>query len=134
MDRKSLVGSKEYITAGIQIQLYRLIEDYLKKNNLTKTQFAEQIGVSKGYVSQVLNGDFDHKLSKFVELSLAAKWIPVVSFTDLDEYVKNDAKHRNYSSMFSGTVSCILPANKNIDDPKSFEPASISTSYQLSLS
>lgn len=36
-----------------------------------KSQLAEYLGVSKGYVSQLLNGDYDHCMSKFFELALA---------------------------------------------------------------
>lgn len=47
------------------------VEDYLRVNGFTKTQFAEKIGVSKGYLSQFLNGRSDHKLSRLVSISLA---------------------------------------------------------------
>lgn len=43
---------------------------------MTQTEFAERLGVSKGYVSQILNGDFDHKLSKLTELIVACDMIP----------------------------------------------------------
>ena len=36
-----------------------------------KSRLAEYLGVSKGYVSQLLNGDYDYRMSKFIELALA---------------------------------------------------------------
>ena len=59
---------------------------------MNKTQLAEYLGCTKGYVTQLLNGDFDHKLSKFVELSLAINKIPEISFSDVDEYILSDEK------------------------------------------
>jgi transcriptional regulator with XRE-family HTH domain len=51
---------------------------------------AEYLGCTKGYVTQLLNGDFDHKLSKFVELALAINKIPEITFSDVDEYIISD--------------------------------------------
>ncbi len=42
----------------------------MQKENLTRTKLAEKLHVTKGYVTQVLNGNFDHKLSKLIELAL----------------------------------------------------------------
>lgn len=57
---------------------------------MKKSQLAEHLGCTKGYVTQLLNGDFDHKLSKFVELSLAINKIPEITFSDVDEYIVSD--------------------------------------------
>ncbi len=66
MERKELLKQETYWLAKIQLDLYGQIENYLAVNNISKTAFAQQLGVSKGYVSQVLNGDFDHKLSRLM--------------------------------------------------------------------
>lgn len=86
MTRKELVKSKEYWMAQIQLNLFEMIENYRKKNNLNKTELAAQLGVTKSYVTQILNGDFDHKVSKLVELSLAFGKVPVLQFIDVDKY------------------------------------------------
>lgn len=87
--RKELVESKEYILAKIQTDLYEAVNSYLKTNNMTKSDFAKQLGVSKGYVSQILNGDFDHKLSKIITLSLAIGKVPVFNMIDSGEKEKS---------------------------------------------
>lgn len=89
--RKELLKSKEFWLAKFQTSLYQEVEVYLKKNNLNKTQFASQLGVSKGYVSQILNGDFDHKISKFIELSLAIGKAPVLKLEDIEKCVLLDS-------------------------------------------
>jgi transcriptional regulator with XRE-family HTH domain len=90
MEREELIKSKEYWVANIQIAMFEMIGNYLKENKLTKTQLAEELGVTKGYVTQVLNGDFDHKISKLVELSLACNIAPVFNFVNLDDYVATE--------------------------------------------
>ena len=88
--RKELISSKEYTLAKFQVSLFEQVEKYLTDNNISRSKFAEELGVSKGYVSQILNGDFDHKISKFIELSLAIGKIPVVKFQDVERYVVFD--------------------------------------------
>ena len=91
MTRAELLSSKEYWTTQIQLNLYNLIEDYRLKNNLNKSQLAEQLGVTKSYITQILNGNFDHKISKLIELSLEFNKVPILNFQDLQEYVIQDS-------------------------------------------
>lgn len=90
MTREELLKSPAYWTAGLQMELYRQIIAYMERHHMKKSQLAEHLGCTKGYVTQLLNGDFDHKLSKFVELSLAINKIPEITFSDVDEYIVSD--------------------------------------------
>lgn len=85
INRAELIHSKEYWLARFQAELYAEVDAYLKKNKLSKTAFAAQLGVSKGYVSQLMNADFDHKISKLIEISLAIGKAPILTFDDLDK-------------------------------------------------
>lgn len=85
MNRNELLNSVDYWTQMLQIDLFELVNKYLVDNKMSKTQFAQQLGVSKGYVSQIFNGDFDHKISKMVELSLACGYVPSLKFSPVDE-------------------------------------------------
>lgn len=96
--REELIKSKYYQTTKIQMQLFREIESYMKDHNLNRTQMAEYLGCSKGYITQLLSGDFDNKISKLVELSLAIGKIPEITYTELDEYM--------YMDHFSSESSC----------------------------
>lgn len=91
MKREELVKNKGYIVTKLQNELFRQVHEYLETNKKTQTQFAEELGVTKGYVSQILNGDFDFKLSKLVELSLAIGKIPQMSFIDAQDFLSNDS-------------------------------------------
>lgn len=87
MKRDELLRSSGYWTAKIQIDLFNEVEKYMKRNNLNRKQLAEQLGVSKGYITQLLNGDFDNRISKLVELSLAIGVIPDIHFKETNTYV-----------------------------------------------
>lgn len=58
------------------------VEDYLRSNGLSRTQFAEKLGVSKGYLSQFLNGKSDHKLSSIAAIGLAIDKYPHLVFSE----------------------------------------------------
>ena len=67
-----------------QVSLFQEVENYLSENKISKTEFAKQLGVSKGYISQILNGNFDHKISKLIELSLAIGKAPKLLLENFD--------------------------------------------------
>ena len=90
MKRKELLSSPNYWLAYIQNGLFNVINDYKVKHNLKDKHLAEKLGVSKGYISQILNADFDHKISKLVQLSLLCNKIPKISYIDLDEFEKEE--------------------------------------------
>lgn len=91
MKRAELLKSAGYWIAKIQTDLYRELLSFMKRTHKNSSQLAEYLGCSKGYVSQLLNGNFDHKISKLVELSLAIGKAPNIEFMDISNYfLKND--------------------------------------------
>lgn len=86
--REELLKTEEYWLERIQNEIFRQVEAYLKENQLTQTQFAEQLGVSKGYVSQLMKGEFNYTLKKLIELSLAVGKAPVLDFISLKEIIQ----------------------------------------------
>ncbi len=95
MKREELLNSKEYWLSKIQIDLFNEVEKYMQRNGLNRTQLAEKLGFSKDYISEILNGDADHLISKLVELSLAIGMAPRLSFEDLDTLVKADSFNKD---------------------------------------
>lgn len=98
MKREELLRSKDYIVTQLQLSLLNLIGDYKDKHHLKDYQLAEQLGVSKGYVSQILNGSFDHKISKVVDLALVCNVMPLLHFIDMNEFIANDARDKVYEA------------------------------------
>ena len=114
MKRDELVKNPVYWTTTLQMELYRQIDVFMQKRGMNKTQLTEYLGCSKGYVTQLLYGDYDHKISKFIELSLAIGKIPEFRFVDVDEYIENEKT--SYASIVSsnGYVSAVC-SNSEID-------------------
>lgn len=101
MKRAELLKSEGYWIAKIQTDLYRELISFMKRTHKNSSQLAEYLGCSKGYVSQLLNGNFDHKISKLVELSLAIGKVPYIGFKDISEYIlEND---ESFSAVLAAT-------------------------------
>jgi len=96
--RAELLRSKGYWIAKLQIELFRELDEFKKKKSMNNTQLADYLGYTKGYVSQLLNGDFNHKMSKIVELSLAIGKAPKLEFEDLSQYIKDDCSFESIST------------------------------------
>ncbi len=111
MTREEMLRSPEYWTEELQNELYRQIEEYMRYNKMSKTQLADHLGYSKGYITQLLNGSFDHKISKLFELSLAINKIPEFTFVDADEYIQAETK--SYSQVFTISSDYMIPSEIN---------------------
>lgn len=114
MTREDLLKSPDYWTADIQIMLYNCAERFMKEQGMNRTKLAEHLGVSKGYVSQLLNGDYDHKLSKLVELSLAFGFVPKVDFMPIAEYIKKDELTKRIRTQVGDNYQTVINPNYNL--------------------
>jgi len=121
MKREELLSSPEYWTVQIQGQLLHEIHFKLESAGKTQSELAKELGVSKGYISQILNGDYDHRISKFVELSLAIGKVPMIEFRSLSEVIAEDSTipgEAVFSVKIGGstkeTDTCDPPAAKSI--------------------
>lgn len=83
--KKELLSSPEYHLDNVQNEVFRILEDYRIENNFNRTQLAENLGYSKGYISQLLNGRFNHSVLKLFELAQKVNKYPEIKFRDLDE-------------------------------------------------
>lgn len=100
MTREELLKSEEYWLTSMQTDLFNELHNYMETHHLNRTQLAAHLGVSKGYVTQVLSGDFDHRLSKLIELSLAIGKVPVLQFKNLEEILLQD-KQTKFTVFFN---------------------------------
>jgi transcriptional regulator with XRE-family HTH domain len=83
-----------------------MVAEYIKKEGINQTQLAERLGVSKGYISQIMNGNFNYTLKKMIELSLAVNKAPAFEFRELDKYIQDDHQKRfemQYNPFFNVT-------------------------------
>lgn len=94
MTREELLRSSEYWTTKMQLELYARIEAYMSENKINRTELAKRLGVSKGYVTQILNGDYDHRLSKLVEISLKVNCIPIIVYEPIESVIDNNGSYK----------------------------------------
>lgn len=102
--REDLLKTEEYWLETLQNEIYRMVAEYIQKEGISQTQFAERLGVSKGYISQIMNGNFNYTLKKLIELSLCVNKAPSLVFKNMDEYIEEDQQKRfemKYSNSFS---------------------------------
>lgn len=92
MEREELLKTPEYWTTKAQFDLYAHAEDFMRQQKMNRKMLAEFLGVSKGYVSQLLNGEYDHKLSNYIRLAIAFGYAPVVTFIPLDQIMTIDKR------------------------------------------
>ena len=114
MKRAELLRSEGYWIAKLQTDLYRELVSFMERTHRNSSQLAKYLGCSKGYVSQLLNGNFDHKMSKLVELSLAIGKAPVLEYKDISDYIlEND-------ETFSSILTSSAASTSNYSMPVSF--------------
>ena len=101
-DIRALMRTKTFWLERIRHTLFAAIDSYMERKNLNRTELANEIGCTKGYISQVLNGNFNHKLEKLVELSLAVGLAPKIEFTDLDQIIEE--RMNKYTIKFNSTT------------------------------
>lgn len=90
----------------------------MEENNLNRTQLAERLGVTKGYVSQILNGDFDHKISKLVDLALLAGKVPIINYKTISDFLDDEkalTKPQKKNIQMRSIVYCFQGAETEID-------------------
>ncbi len=56
----------------------------MEKNHMNRSQLADYLGVSKGYVTQMLSGDYNYSLSKLIDLSLKLGYTPTLTFNAIN--------------------------------------------------
>jgi len=91
LKHEDLINKPEYWLETIQNEIFRQLSAYLEDHNMTQSQFAAQLGVSKGYLSQVMKGEFNYTLKKLIELSLAIGKAPVFSFKPISEIIPSES-------------------------------------------
>lgn len=91
---EELLKTDTFWLTTIQNDLFNAFNDYMKEKGLNRTQLATELGVSKGYITQIMNGDFDYKLSTYIKLVRAVDRIPNIKLQKTEEYLEEKKKPR----------------------------------------
>ena len=92
--KNELIKTPEYWFETIQKEIYRQVSDYIKNEGINQTLFAEKLGVTKGYVSQIMKGNLNFTFKNLIKLSLAIDKLPIVEFKKTDDFlIEEKTKH-----------------------------------------
>lgn len=142
--REDLLKSSEYWTEIIQNKIYNDLAEYIQNNDIPNKHFVERLGVSKGRVSQILNGaNLNFRIDTLVKLCLAIDKIPDFHLVDVNEFISKDSIntssiifehtdtfHKRLGEMLGykpgvKTNNCNIDLNSNITIGESFSIAEI---------
>lgn len=88
VNKEDLLKYPNYLLTTYQLDIYKQLMEYKKERGLTQKQIAKELGVTTGYVSQILNGDFNFTLKKLIELGLYVGKVPHIEWVNVNEYWK----------------------------------------------
>ena len=108
ISREQLYKAPEYWLERIQNDIFRMVHHYMEEKHLNQSALAKELGVSKGYISQIVNGNFNFSLTKLIELSLALGVAPKVNLDEsLRDYTADQERKLEYMNK-NGFVSIQL--------------------------
>jgi transcriptional regulator with XRE-family HTH domain len=96
MTREKLLNSPDYWFEYSQNELFRQVYDFMEREHINQTELASKLNVSKGYISQILNGNFNYTLKKLIEICLSIGIVPQIKYNKIENVIREDAQLKNY--------------------------------------
>jgi len=93
-----------------QNKIFNMVRTHMERKGMNQSQLASELGVTKGYISQILNGNFNFSIQKLIELSLKLGVAPVLQFEDLEVYIAEEVAKRKELEGAN-----IIPMNSSIN-------------------
>lgn len=128
--REELLRSPEYWFEDAQNELYRQVIAYKERKGINQTQLAEELGVSKGYVSQILKGEFNYTLKTLIDISLAIGIVPKIEYEQLSKVIADDAK-TSFIELTNEPVYSQYSITKSSKDKVADEAGEYASLYQV---
>ncbi len=124
LSKNELLKTPEYWVEEIQNQLFNEVQAYMQANNLNRIKLAQEWGVSKGYITQILNGQCNFSLKKLVELSLKMQKAPVINYVQTDDIYETNKLSAMVNEQFQKptfvvTIGKIIALKNNFSTPTS---------------
>lgn len=94
LTREELLKSPDYWFEAAQNDLFAEVKQYLDKENITQTELAERLNVSKGYISQIMNGNANFTMKKLIEFFILIGKVPQIKYVDLEKVIQADKNKR----------------------------------------
>jgi transcriptional regulator with XRE-family HTH domain len=130
LTREELLQSPEYWFENAQNDLYGQVTAYMEKEGYNQTQLAQKLGVSKGYVSQILKGEFNYTLKTLIDISLAIGSVPKIEYTPLSKVIVDDAK-TSYIELTNEPVYSQYSITKSTKDKVADQAGEYASTYKV---
>lgn len=93
---EKILKEPSYWIESVNGVLYDAIINYMESNNLNRTQLADELQLSKGRISQILNdGEINFSINKIIEIALKIGMYPDFTLIEKQKYL---AKHTGYQN------------------------------------
>lgn len=123
---EKILNQPSYWIEGINGVLYNAILEFMEKNNFNRTQLAQNLGISKGRVSQILNdGEINFSIEKIIEISIKVGKYPVFELEDSNVYLKKLSETKKFKSFrisnFNDYSTNLFEIGASTNKTRSFE-------------
>jgi transcriptional regulator with XRE-family HTH domain len=107
MNREEILRHPAYWFENEQNEIYSQVCDYMEREGINQSELATRLKVGKSYVSQILKGNYNFSLKKWIELCLAIGIVPA-GYKSIEEVIKEDAVERLTKLNKKGIVNAII--------------------------
>lgn len=93
---KQTIKSENYWILKGQGQIFKMLNDELNDRG-DNAKLAEKMGVTPGYISQIMNGDseINPTWKKIVKLCLSLGKVPILEIKNIDKYIEEQSFRAN---------------------------------------
>jgi len=113
MKREDILRHPAYWFENEQNEIYSQVTDYMEREGINQTQLAEKLSVGKSYVSQILKGNYNFSLKKWIELCLAIGIVPA-GYKKIEDVIQEDKLFAESKKILSEKKAEIEPVMKLI--------------------
>jgi len=115
----NLQNTLEFEIENISFDIAAQIYDRIKELKITQTELSKNLGVSKSYISQVLNGNSNLTIKSFVKIANAIDLKPVVKMIN-----KSDIKICKIDEVPTFLKPDLFDSDSDFDSLKIFDQGS----------
>ena len=100
--REHLLRNERFWIETIQNRIYNDLASYIKTEKISQKKIAKILGVSKGRISQILNGaNLNFRIDTLVKICLAINKVPNFKFEDIKSFIELDTKSNYISCVYN---------------------------------